>query len=102
MKDFKIYLDKALQIPAEEPIELGKLKAGETKKYTYYIYNSSVFPYEEIKYDFNVNDVKVIEAPKELLEKQSAKFVIEWKPKVDVEKGLKTILDIDGYKVIKG
>jgi len=49
-----------------------------------------------------VADVKVLEAPKELLEKRNAKFVIQWKPKVDVEKGLKTTLEIDGYKAIKG
>jgi hypothetical protein len=102
MKDFKLYLDKTLQIPAGDPIELGKLKAGETKKYKYYIYNSSVFPYEEIKYEFDANDVKVLKAPSELSEKGSTEFVIEWKPKVDVEKGLKTTLEIDGYRVIKG
>lgn len=102
MKDFKLFLDKALQIPAGDPIELGELKAGETKKYKYYIYNSSVYPYKEIKYGFNVKDVFVLKAPNELLEKRSAEFVIEWKPKVDVEKGLKTTLEIDGYRVIKG
>ena len=102
MKDFKLFLDKELQIPAGDPIELGKLKAGETKKYKYYIYNSSVFPYEELKYDFNVANVKVLQAPDELLEKRSAEFIIEWKPKVDVEKGLKTTLEIDGYFAIKG
>ena len=102
MKDFKLYLDKELQILAGDPIDLGKLKAGETKKYKYYIYNSSVFPYEEIKYDFNVSDVTVLKAPDELLEKRSKEFIIEWKPKVDIEKGLKTTLEIDGYRVIKG
>jgi len=100
MIDFKLFLDKALQIPAEDPINLGKLKAGETKTYTFYIYNSSVFPYEELKYEFDKNDISVKESPQELLEKRSAKFVITWKPKVDVEKGLKTTLEIDGYKVI--
>lgn len=102
MKDFVLYLDKTLQIPAKDPIDLGKLKAGETKKYKYYIYNSSVFPYDELKYKFDAVDVSVLEAPIKLSEKRSAEFVIQWKPKVDVEKGLKTVLEIDGYKAIKG
>lgn len=104
MEDFRLFLDQALQIPVDvddnDVISLGKLKAGETKTYTFYIYNSSVFPHEEMKYEFDKNDITVIEAPKELLEKRSAKFIIKWKPKVDIEVALKTTLDIDSYRVI--
>ena len=36
MNDFKIFLDKELQKPTSDPIELGKLKAGYSKKYKFY------------------------------------------------------------------
>lgn len=98
--DFKIFLDKELKNEVQDPIDLGKLKAGETKRYEFYIFNASVHPYEEM--DFLVDDieVKIISYPKELSEKASSLLILEWKPSVDIKQGLKTKLEIQGYKVI--
>jgi len=76
------------------------LKAGYSKKYTFYIYNSTVHPYEELKFSVDSAEVRVVSAPEELAEKRSAELILEWKPRVDIKQGLKTSLKIEGYQVI--
>ena len=98
--DFKIFEDKALTKPIEAPIDLGKLKAGEEKDFIYYVFNASVHPYEELKFTVDHKEVTVITSPEEMDEKSSAKVVLKWKPSVDIKQGLKTSLQIDGFKVI--
>lgn len=98
--DFKIYTDEALQNPVDDPINLGKLKAGETKQFTFYVYNSSVNPYEELEFTVDHKEVEVISSPTEMTEKASKAIVLEWKPSVDIKRGLKTSLKIQGYEVI--
>ena len=98
--DFKIYTDKELQNLVDDPINLGKLKAGNTKQFTFYVYNSSVNPYEELAFSVDHKEVTVISAPTELTEKVSKAIVLEWSPSVDVKRGLKTRLKIEGYEVI--
>lgn len=98
--DFKVFIDRDLTKEIKGPIDLGKLKAGQVKKYEFYVFNDSIHPYEEM--DFLVDDpeVQVISHPEELSEKASSLFTLEWKPSVDIKKGLKTQLEIQGYKVI--
>lgn len=98
--DFQIFEDKELTKPIEAPLDLGKLKAGETKEYTYYVFNSSMNPYEELEFSVDHKEVQVLEAPKDMEEKSSAKIVLEWKPSVDIKRGLKTSLKIQGFQVI--
>ncbi len=98
--DFKYFEDKNLTKPIESPIDLGKLKAGEEKEYTYYVFNASVHPYEELEFSVDHKEVTVINSPKEMEEKSSAKIVLIWKPSVDIRRGLKTSLKIEGFQVI--
>ncbi len=98
--DFQIFEDKGLTKPIEAPLDLGKLKAGETKEYTYYVFNSSMNPYEELEFSVDHKEVKVLLSPKEMEEKSSGKIVLEWKPSVDIRRGLKTSLKIAGFQVI--
>jgi len=100
--DFKIYKDKALQEPTDDPINLGKLKAGQSKQFTFYVYNSSVNPFEELDFSVDNPEVTVISAPTELEEKASTEIILQWKPSVDVKKGLKTSMRIEGYEIIGG
>lgn len=100
MDDFQIFKDKELQNPTDDPIDLGKVKAGETKQFTYYVYNSSVYPYEELNFSVDHEEVTIISAPTELEETSSAEIILEWKPTVDIKRGLKTSLKIEGYQVI--
>ena len=98
--DFQIFEDKELTKPIEAPIDLGKLKAGEEKEYTYYVFNASVYPYEELEFAVEHKEVTVISSPTEMEEKSSNKIVLKWKPSVNIKRGLKTSLKIEGFQVI--
>lgn len=98
--DFKIFEDKELTKPIEAPIDLGKLKAGEEKEYIYYVFNASVHPYEELEFSVDHKEVTVISSPTEMEEKTRAKIILKWKPSVDIKRGLKTSLKIEGFQVI--
>jgi len=98
--DFKIFIDKELTNEVEDPINLGRLKAGETKQFSFYVLNTTVFPYQELKFDIEHKEVAVISAPEELNEKSSAKIILEWKPSIDIKRGLRASLKINGFQVI--
>ena len=100
MSDFKIFKDKELTNEVSDHIDLGKVKAGEKKQFTYYVCNSSTFPYEELNFDVDHKEVRVISAPIEINEKSSGTIILEWKPSVDIKRGLKTSLKIEGFQVI--
>lgn len=100
MEDFRLFKDRELKEPVDDPINLGKVKAGTSKQFTFYVYNTSVYPYEELNFSVDHNEVVIISSPKELSEKASAEIILEWKPSVDIKRGLKTSLKIEGYQVI--
>lgn len=103
--DWQIYKDEELTEPIlNDTLDLGKLKAGEKKQYTYYAFNSSVNPWDEVKFSVENDEVKVISPSEEInvAEKTSIKVILEWEPSVDIKRGLKTSLKIDGFKVFKG
>lgn len=99
MDDFKLYKDKGLNDEAENPLDLGKVKIGDSKQYVYYLYNSSLYPYEEIELSINRDEVKIISAPTELKEKTSAEVILEWKPLVSTKLKVKPTLEIRGFRV---
>ncbi len=95
---WKIYLDKELQDLAD-PINLGKLKTGETKQSKFWLYNSSVYPFDEINLDPQHPELTVIEFPGKLKEKTADVFIIEWKAVVNTKINLKPKLKITGFEV---
>ena len=97
--DFQIFKDKELTEIAD-PINLGKLKVGETKEFTFYVFNATVDPYEELKLNVDHKEITVISAPTELKEKTSAKFILEWKATVNVKRNLKPTLEINGFRKV--
>ena len=99
MKDFKIYKDKELQNEVESPLDLGKVKIGDTKQFIYYLYNSCLHPYEEIELSINREEVKIISAPQSLKEKASAEVILEWKPLVSTKLKVKPVLEVKGFRV---
>jgi len=99
MQDFKLYKDKELQIEVENPINLGKVKIGDVKQFTYYLYNSCMYPYEQIVMSINREEVKILSAPTELQEKSIAEIILEWKPLVSTKLKVKPSLKIEGYRV---
>ena len=94
----KLYKDSDLQ---EEivSLDLGIVTAGETKKYTYYVYNDTNAKLENIKFQVSHKEVFILEAPKELGSKESAKLVVEWEPSVTVKQGLKTLLKVQASEL---
>lgn len=98
--DFKIYKDKELKEEVSSLIDLGKLKAGQNKKFEFYVMNSSIHPYEEMKFITDDPEIKVISSPNQLSEKSSGLLVLEWNPSADIKEGLKARLEIHGFKVI--
>lgn len=98
--DFLYFKDKELKEPIDDKIEFGKVKAGEIKEMDVYIFNSSVYPYEEMTFSVEHKEVKILSAPNEMLEKTSAKIVLQWHPTVDVKRGLRTSLKTEGYQVV--
>ncbi len=99
MDDLKIYLDKDLRNLAPDPLDLGKVKIGDTKIFTYYLYNTSVYPYEELESSINREEVKIILSPTELSEKTSAKIILEWKPLTSTRLKVKPKLEVEGLRV---
>lgn len=97
----KYYKDPELKIQVET-LNLGKLKAGHKKQFTYYVYNDNMNEIEEIKFSTEAKDVTILEAPSELKEKSKDKIVIEWNPSISIKKGLKAKINADYYEVIEG
>ncbi len=95
---WRFYEDKELQILVD-PINLGKLKTGETKQTRLYLYNGSVYPFEEINLDPQHPELTIIESPTELKEKTAGVFIIEWKAVVNTKINLKPKLKITGFEV---
>lgn len=98
--DFKLFKDKELTDEVSQLIDLGKLKAGENKKFEFYIFNSSIYDYEELNILVNDPEIKVISHPEELSPKASSLLVLEWTPSADIEAPLKARLEVHGFKVI--
>lgn len=96
--NWKIYLDKELQELAD-PINLGKLKTGETKQSKFWLYNGGVYPFEEINLDPQHPELTIIEAPKNLQEKSAGVFIIEWKAVVNTKVNLQPKLKISSFEI---
>lgn len=97
----KYYKDPDLKIQVET-LDLGKLKAGHKKQFTYYVYNDNMNEIEEIKFSTEVKDIEILQAPEELKEKSKDKIVIEWSPSISIKQGLKAKLNADYYEVVEG
>lgn len=95
---WKFYEDKELQILVD-PIDLGKLKTGETKQIKFWLYNAGVYPFEEIVLDPQHPELTIIEAPTELKEKSAGVFIIEWVAKINTKINLKPKLKITGFEI---
>ncbi len=95
---WKIYEDKDLQVLAD-PIDLGKLKTGQTKQSKFWLYNGGVYPFQEIVLDPQHPELTIIEAPKELREKSAGVVIIEWSAKVDTKINLQPKMKITAFEI---
>ena len=97
----KIFTDKKLQNEISE-LDLGIVEAGEVETFTFYVLNDSDAYLRELVFSVEHQEVEIIKAPKELGMKKSNELVIEWKPKITLKEGLKTILHIKGIELWGG
>jgi hypothetical protein len=94
----KIYKDKQLQVEVQE-LDLGILEAGESKIYTFYVYNDTEAELTVLAFAVPHKEVAIIEAPKNMLKLSSAELTIKWSPSITLREGLKTSLQISGTEL---
>ena len=94
----KIYKDKALM---EEImiLDLDILPAGETKRYTFWIFNDLNAKLKELEFTVEHDEVEVIEAPLELESQAVGEIILEWNPSITLKEGLKTRLRVKGKEL---
>lgn len=80
-------------------LDLGRLPAGETKQYVFYVSNDSAAILEDLVFSVEHEEAKVIKAPTEMPIRAVSELVIEWSPSVTLKEGLKTRLIITGKEI---
>jgi len=80
-------------------LDLGIVKAGDSKQFVFYILNNSNASLKDLIFVVEHSEVNVIEAPKELLPNENNKLIIEWNPSITLKEGLKTKLKITGNEL---
>lgn len=94
----KIYKDKDLTHEVSI-LDLGILEAGETKKYTFWVYNNSNAYLRAIKFFVDHDEVEVVEAPEDLSAQAVGELVIKWSPQITLKEGLKASLKISAKEL---
>lgn len=110
--DVKIFTDENFknELKFEEGksvANLGTAMAGETTKFNFYIKNDGLADLVEMAIKVivpkeNRHEIKVVDFPTELNHKNWVKFVIEWTPNIDLQKGLKLGFEINANGVYRG
>lgn len=101
-KKIKIFKDEALTNQViDEVIDLGIVKAGETKRFTFWLLNDTKAEIRELKIDINHDEIKVLDVPKHIEPNSYSSFVIEWSPSITVEEGLRTPVRITAIRLYK-
>lgn len=80
-------------------LDLGIVPAGETKSYTFYLYNDTDAELIDIVVACNHVEVRVVRAPETLLAKASAALEVSWSPAVTVKQGLHTEVVFSGKEL---
>ena len=94
----KIYTDKEMKNEVDT-LNLQTVLAGESKTVEFYVYNELEVRVEELAFIINNPEVTIMNSPKTLQPKELGTLQINWHPKVNVKKGLKTELQIKGFEV---
>ena len=94
----KLYKDRELKEEIEI-LDLGIVEAGEVASFTYYAYNETQAEMKTLLFKVDHPEVKIINAPKELVSKSIAELIIEWHPSVTLKQGLKARLNISGIEL---
>jgi len=93
-----IFADKNLTKPLKE-LELGILKAGETKKFIFHIHNETKANLRNLKMFVPHNEVNIIKAPVNIGPMETQDLIVQWNPSVDIKEPLKTTLKVTGEEL---
>jgi len=80
-------------------LDLGIVKAGELKTFTYYLLNDSIAKIIDIAILIMHNEIELVTYPKTLVANEKGEVVFNWKPSLTVKKGLKTLVTISGTEL---
>ena len=94
----KIFKDKELTQEVEV-LDLGIVPAGETKKYTFFVYNELKADLKELEFKIAHKEVKILSSPVLMNAESKDDLVIEWSPSITLKEGLKAALLIDGLEL---
>ena len=95
----KIYKDSSLNEEISQTLDFGVVQAGDTKEYSYCIYNETNAELVELSFIISNKEVEILDYPKKLLAKTHGTLKIKYSPSVDIKKGLKTLLEFKGIEV---
>jgi len=111
----KLFADKNLTKSIDNCFSFGIVPVGETKKITLWVKNDSSPKVTGILKDLEfdvicldpenetvITDERIIilEAPKEMSQFAVAPISLEWTPNIDLEQGLKAVLNIKAKKIV--
>jgi len=94
----KIFKDKELKEEVQL-LDLGIVRAGESKRYSYYLLNDSAAYLIDLVYKVIHPEVKILKAPNAIKAKEAEEIIVEWNPAVTLKEGLKTNLEITGSEL---
>jgi len=94
----KIYNDKEMTKEVSN-LDLGTAIAGQSKSYTFYIYNDLSVKVEDLEFSIENKEIVINNAPKSLIGKATDVLTVTWSPSLTVKKALKTELRIKGYEL---
>lgn len=89
----KIFKDKDQTIEVSV-LDLGIVEAGDSKEYTFWLYNDTTAYLREVECFVEHNEVKILEYPEELSAYAIGEIRIKWSPSVTLKEGLKAPLKI--------
>ncbi len=95
----KIYKDKNLIQEVTLDLDFGVVLAGETKQFTFWILNDLNAYLKDLNFKVEHEEVKVIEAPKDLEAHAIAELIFEWSPNVTLHEGLSAKLLVKGVEL---
>jgi hypothetical protein len=82
-------------------LDLGKVNAGESKEYTYYLLNDSDGELQNIEIKIENSEVSILSKPTVIFANQKDVVKIKWSPSLTVKKGLKTSIKIEAEEIYK-
>jgi len=95
----KIYKDPTMTEEVIDILDLGIVPAGESKEYTFHIYNDDTCTLVDLEFIVEHKEVEVLNYPKMLNALALGELKIKWSPSITLKQGLKASLSISGNEL---